>query len=68
MNVTKSLVSLILGIVGGFIAFFIANEWKSEPLRPEIRHEIIGPGVKQVAFTPDHTGLENHTNGTGVCR
>lgn len=58
MNVTKSLVSLILGIVGGFIAFFIANEWKSEPLRPEIRHEIIGPGVKQVAYTPDHTGLE----------
>lgn len=56
MNVKKSIVSLLLGVVGGFIAFFGAEVFSRKDVTPLIQHELVGPGIKQVAYTQDaHT-------------
>lgn len=53
MNVKKSLISLALGLTGGFIAFFVANSLIDRQVVPEIHHEIVGPGVKPVTYRPE---------------
>ena len=53
MDVKKTVISLLLGIAGGFIAFFIADSLKDKQVTPEIRHEIVGPGIKSVAYRPE---------------
>lgn len=62
MDVKKTVISLLLGIAGGFIAFFIADSLKDKQVTPEIRHEIVGPGIKSVAYRP---GQENAVGGAG---
>ncbi len=62
MDVKKTVISLLLGIAGGFIAFFIADSLKDKQVTPEIRHEIVGPGTKSVAYRPDP---ENTVGGAG---
>lgn len=62
MDVKKTVISLLLGIAGGFIAFFIADSLKDNQVTPEIRHEIVGPGIKSVAY---HPGQENVVGGAG---
>lgn len=51
-----------MGIAGGFIAFFIADSLKDKQVTPEIRHEIVGPGIKSVAYRPEP---ENTVGGAG---
>lgn len=54
MNVRKSVISLILGLAGGFIAFFVADGFTKKETKPAFQHEIIGPGtVKPVAYTQE---------------
>ncbi len=62
MDVKKTVISLLLGIAGGFIAFFIADSLKDKQVTPEIRHEIVGPGIKSVAYRPEP---ENTVGGAG---
>lgn len=62
MDVKKTVISLLLGIAGGFIAFFIADSLKDKQVAPEIRHEIVGPGIKSVTY---HPGQENAVGGAG---
>lgn len=62
MDVKKTVISLLLGIAGGFIAFFIADSLKDKQVASEIRHEIVGPGIKSVAY---HPGQENAVGGAG---
>lgn len=53
MNVRKSVISLLLGIAGGFIAFSVAQVFSGKEIKPTIQREIVGPGIKQVAYIPD---------------
>lgn len=62
MDVKKTVISLLLGIAGGFIAFFIADSLKDKQVTPEIRHEIVGPGIKSVVYRPEP---ENTVGGAG---
>lgn len=55
MNVRKSMLSLVLGIAGGFVAFFVADSLKGKEPVEEIRHELTGPGIKSVAYHPQQT-------------
>lgn len=57
MNVKKSMISLLLGITGGFIAFFVADGWSDKEVKPVIRHELVGPGIKQVAYAENNHAL-----------
>lgn len=54
MNVTKSIFSLILGVAGGFIAFFAADRLGEGKIKPVLQHEMVGPGIKQVVYTPEN--------------
>lgn len=56
MNVKKSVLSLVLGIAGGFIAFFIADSLKEPQPVKEVHRELVGPGVKPVAYRPQQSG------------
>lgn len=55
MNITKSIISLTLGLTGGFIAFFVADGFSGKnPGDISYQHQIVGPGmVRQVAQTGD---------------
>ncbi|WP_251621732.1 Do family serine endopeptidase [Odoribacter lunatus] len=52
MNMRRSIISLLFGIIGGFGAFLVMGKFTgTEQLRPMVRHELVGPGIKQVAYT-----------------
>lgn len=45
MKATKIILPLVLGLAGGLVAVFIAGAWKQEKEVPELRYEIVGPGI-----------------------
>lgn len=51
MNVKKSVISLFIGLIGGFIAFFVAEGLKEKDVKPVVSHELTGPGITTVAYT-----------------
>lgn len=54
MNVRKSIISLVLGLAGGFIAFLVADGWASKEEKTVFPHEMVGPGmVKPVGYQQD---------------
>ncbi|MDL2231924.1 trypsin-like peptidase domain-containing protein, partial [Porphyromonadaceae bacterium OttesenSCG-928-L07] len=57
-GIRKYLLTLFLGIAGGFVAFFIASGWGAEERKPStpIQYEITGPSVKPVRYNEELTG------------
>lgn len=53
MNVKKSMISLVLGIAGGFIAFLGADMLKGKEMKPAVQHELVGPGIKPVVYAQE---------------
>lgn len=51
MNVKKSMISLFLGVTGGFVAFLAAEMLVNKEIQTMPRHELVGPGIRQVAYT-----------------
>ncbi len=45
MKITKFILPLIFGLMGGLIAFFVAGEWKADSRASFAKHELIGPGM-----------------------
>ncbi len=63
MKLKNSVISLLFGVVGGLLAFGATTVFRTQkPERPEIRHEVTGPGIKQVVYRPDE---EPFTGGAG---
>lgn len=54
-NAVRSIIVVLLGIAGGFIAFWVTDGLKDNmTIKPGMQHEVVGPGmVKQVAYRPD---------------
>lgn len=53
MNVRKSVISLLLGVAGGFGAFLVAGTFFGRDVQTHPRHELVGPGIKQVAYAQE---------------
>ena len=53
MNVRKSVISLLLGVTGGLGAFLATEAFVGREVRTPSRHELVGPGIKQVAYTQE---------------
>lgn len=45
MKVTKFILPLMLGLVGGLVAFWVADRLRPETGQPVLSHEIVGPGA-----------------------
>ncbi|MCM1031100.1 MAG: Do family serine endopeptidase [Oscillibacter sp.] len=56
MNVRKSIITLLLGVAGGFGAFFVAEAISGKDTKIQPRHELVGPGIKQVAYVQEVPG------------
>lgn len=63
MKVTKFILPLVLGLVGGLAAFLIADRLRPSAETPVLSHEIVGPGmVRSVVHQNDNIG-ENSNVG-----
>ena len=45
MKITKFIIPLVLGLAGGLIAYFIADNFGSKTIQPTLQHQIVGPGA-----------------------
>lgn len=70
MNVTKSMiVSLVLGITGGFIAFFVADGFSDKNVNRILPHQVVGTGiVKSVSHTPDESEFAGNVDLRGAAK
>lgn len=63
MKVTKFILPLVLGLVGGLAAFLIADRLRPSVETPVLSHEIVGPGmVRSVVHQNENIG-ENSNAG-----
>lgn len=63
MKVTKFILPLVLGLVGGLAAFLIADRLRPSAETPVLSHEIVGPGmVRSVVHQNENIG-ENSNAG-----
>lgn len=70
MNVTKSMiVSLVLGITGGFIAFFVADGFSDKNVNRILPHQVVGPGIiKSVSHTSDESEFVGNVDLRGAAK
>lgn len=45
MKITKFILPLMFGLIGGLIAFFVADGLKVSTKQSDIQHEVVGPGM-----------------------
>ena len=45
MKITKFIIPLVLGLAGGLIAYFIADNFGSKTIQSTLQHQIVGPGA-----------------------
>lgn len=63
MKVTKFILPLMLGLVGGLVAFWVADRLRPETGQPVLSHEIVGPGaIRSVVHQNDN---EEGNQGVG---
>lgn len=55
------LIPLLLGLIGGVMACLVMENIRGERVQTDIQHQIVGPGVKTVAYRPD----EGSVGGAG---
>ena len=48
MKITKFIIPLVLGLAGGLIAYFIADNFGSKTIQSTLQHQIVGPGAGSV--------------------
>lgn len=53
MNVRRSIISLLLGVAGGFGAFLVAGTFFGKDVQVQPRHELVGPGIRQVSYAQE---------------
>lgn len=60
MKITKFIIPLVLGLAGGLIAYFIADNFSSKTIQPTLQHQIVGPGaIRPVAHKAENEGLDD---------
>lgn len=58
MKVAKMILPLSLGLAGGLAAVFVAEGLRQERNMPELRHEIVGPGItRNVVHSAQEDGV-----------
>lgn len=63
MKVTKFILPLMLGLVGGLVAFWVADRLRPEAGQPVLSHEIVGPSaIRSVVHQNDN---EEGNQGVG---
>ena len=62
MKITKFIIPLVLGLAGGLIAYFIADNFGSKTIQPTLQHQIVGPGaVRPVVHKSENDVLNDST-------
>lgn len=50
MKITKFIIPLVLGLAGGLIAYFIADNFGSKTIQSTLQHQIVGPALCVLSF------------------
>ena len=63
MKITKFIIPLVLGLAGGLIAYFIADNFGSKTIQPTLQHQIVGPGAVRPVVHKSENDVLNDSAG-----
>ena len=63
MKITKFIIPLVLGLAGGLIAYFIADNFGSKTIQSTLQHQIVGPGAVRPVVHKSENDVLNDSAG-----